>query len=84
MMNTLYITNDCPGCDRVIDFLKSGRIDIAIVNVSDPGKQFLKPGVVIFPALLTNNRLVAYGDDIIKKLSTSIKESGIVNGNQTK
>ena len=83
-MYTLYITNNCPACDRVIDFLKSGMIDIAMVNISDPGKERPKLSVSVFPALLKNNRLIAYGDDIIKKLSPDAEQGLVINENQIK
>ena len=83
-MYTLYITNDCPACDRVIDSLKSGTIDIAIVNISDPGKERPKLGVSVFPALFKINRLIAYGDDIIKKLSPDAEQGLVIKENQIK
>lgn len=76
MKFTLYITKDCPACDRVIEFLGPRRTNIAIVNISDPGVESTEPIVSIFPALVGNDRLLAYGDDIIKRLSHPINENG--------
>lgn len=63
----LYISNDCPACDRVMEFVTQNNIDHELINISDPGKNPVE-GVMIYPALLNGDKLLAYGDDIIRCL----------------
>lgn len=60
----LYITNDCPACERVLEYIVNRNIQHELINISDPGKNPVD-GVLVYPALFSNNSLKAYGDDII-------------------
>ena len=73
MTYTLYISNDCPACDRVMDYVNQNNIQHNLVNVQDPGKDPVE-GVLIYPALFHNDALQAYGDDIIAWLQ-NLKKS---------
>jgi len=64
MSYTIYISDDCPACDRVLEYVAKHSIPHELINVSNPGKNPVK-GVVIYPALFGTNSLLAYGDDII-------------------
>lgn len=69
MNYTVYINNNCTGCERVIDFLKKQHIPCEIINIEkDNNKRPLKNGFMVYPALYSGENLVAYGDDIIQKL----------------
>ena len=67
MSYTLYVTDNCPACDRVREYLISRDIQFELINIGDPGANPVE-GVLIYPALLCNNALHAYGDDIISWL----------------
>ena len=64
MSYTLYVSDDCPACNRVQEFMDDRQIYYTLINVNEPGKNPVE-GVVIYPALLQDKVLMAYGDDII-------------------
>ena len=66
MKYTVYISNHCIVCDKVLKFLEKEKIDCKVVNVE---KDNITPPVnlLVFPALFLGKRLVAYGEDIIGK-----------------
>ncbi len=61
-MYSVYTIPDCRSCDKIIDYIQSNQIDCRVINYHDE-----KPNlpIFIFPALFYNDRLIAYGDDII-------------------
>ena len=65
----LFIKDDCNSCNKIIAFIKENQIDCDIFNIDyDDEPNHIK----IVPALFQQNRLLAYGIDIItilKKLS---------------
>lgn len=73
MSYKLHISNDCPACGRVLEYIMENDIQHELVNVSDPDKNPVE-GVLIYPALFTNNNLQAYGDDIITWLRKAVNE----------
>jgi len=71
-MFQVYTVSDCDSCDRVIVYLETNGIDCKIVKCEDE-----KPNlpILVFPALFYNDRLIAYGDDIITYFN-NIKANG--------
>ena len=70
MSYKIYIANDCPACDRVLEYVTQNEVEHELVNVNDPGKEPVA-GVLIYPALFAEDSLQAYGDDIITWLENS-------------
>jgi len=64
---SLYITKNCPTCAKVVESIRSGNYDCAIINVSEDQQEPPVP-LFIFPALFRGNNLVAYGEKIIQSL----------------
>ena len=68
MSYTVYISNDCTSCERVMEFLKKHKIPCEIINVGKDNKRPQLNGFIIYPALFSGQKLLAYGDDIMLKL----------------
>ena len=68
MKACVYICHDCPTCERVVSFIKSNDLSCQIINVQDEKPKIQR--LQIFPALFIDERLVAYGDDILDKLTS--------------
>lgn len=66
MTKFVYICYGCPSCVRVVDYIENNEIECDIINVQDEKPEI--PGIQIFPALFIDKKLLAYGDDIIKRL----------------
>ena len=64
---TLYVGNTCSCCDKVEDYIKQYNLDIKVVNI-DNEDCHLPFQLIIVPALLNGDELVAYGPDILKHL----------------
>ena len=65
-MTCVYICFNCPTCDRVVNHLKQEHPEVKIVNVQVERPKI--PRIAIFPAMFIDQKLVAYGDDIIARL----------------
>jgi glutaredoxin 2 len=66
---TVYISNHCPGCVRVLNYLKEQDVSCKIFNI-DKEEKDPPVNVFILPALMNDKDLVAYGDkNIIDALS---------------
>lgn len=61
----LYTSNDFDLCRTVVDYLQRKHIDCLIINVDDEGDTPPLP-VAMYPAMLHNDKLCAYGLDIIE------------------
>ena len=66
MKRTIYICDDCPACDKVTSYIGQLEIQVDIVNINEGGSQ--APFISIFPAYFENDKLMAYGEDIVKRL----------------
>ncbi|PIQ16912.1 MAG: hypothetical protein COW67_00680 [Flavobacteriales bacterium CG18_big_fil_WC_8_21_14_2_50_32_9] len=67
---TLFIGNNCLGCKQILDKLKKLNINITVVNIHDENPNLPFP-LMIVPALIKDDRLIAYGIDIVKYLKTN-------------
>lgn len=65
MTYTLYTSNHCESCEHVLNYLKEHKILHTVTNIDTDEKE-LPVNVFIVPALLLNDKLLAYGTDIIK------------------
>lgn len=63
MSFTLYIANYCPGCVKVKDFITANNVTCKIINLDETPVETPIP-IMIFPALVKGNKLIAYGSDI--------------------
>ena len=61
----LYVSNHCVQCDNVIDYLQRKSIDCLIINVDDEGDNHPEK-VFVYPVLFNQDKLTAYGLDIIE------------------
>ena len=68
MSYTIYVSDHCTDCVKVIDYMTSSTLDCQVVNV-DQSKDTLPVNIFIVPALTNGERLLAYGEqDIIRVL----------------
>lgn len=65
---TLYVNNHCPSCKVVAEYIKRNALACDVVNI-DLSEQEPPLDLMVFPALFQNSRLLAYGEDIITRLS---------------
>ncbi len=63
MKYTLYITDHCTSCRKVLTYLKTTPVEFAAINLDAPGQEW-PDRVMIVPALVQENRLLAVGPDI--------------------
>ena len=64
MRYTLYITDHCTSCNRVLQFMQASRVSFDAVNLDDPGQNWPEK-IMIVPALTgRDQRLLAVGPDI--------------------
>lgn len=64
---TLYVGNNCSSCNNIKQYLKDKHINIHSINI-DTDKYQLPFSLMITPALVLNEKIVAYGADIINCL----------------
>ena len=62
----IYLASDCHECEEIKSYLNDNNIVISTPIISE--EEWLKKGIFVFPALVKNNNIVAYGSDIIKFL----------------
>jgi len=62
---TLYLANNCHQCSEVLDYVQRKKIDCLVINVDDEGDS-TPVKVFIYPVLFQNDKLLAYGYDIIE------------------
>ncbi|MGD1847770.1 MAG: hypothetical protein ACFB10_20450 [Salibacteraceae bacterium] len=64
----MYISNHCPSCKVVAEYINTNSLACKVVNV-DSQSESPPVDLWVFPALFEDKRLLAYGDDIIIRLS---------------
>ncbi|HCQ30231.1 MAG TPA: hypothetical protein DIU39_08100 [Flavobacteriales bacterium] len=65
----IYIRNNCISCQRVAQYIAQNNIRIKLINIDLEDNFSLPINLMIFPALLLGNKIIAYGDDIIRKIN---------------
>lgn len=65
MKYSVYISNHCEGCEQVLDYLKEHHIQHSVKNI-DTDEASPSVNVFIVPALFLNDKLLAYGPDIVR------------------
>ncbi len=64
----LYVSNNCGGCRKVLMLLNQENISVKTINVDHENYTLPFP-LLVFPALIKNEKLVGYGaKDIIAHL----------------
>lgn len=63
----LYICDNCESCERVVNFINDHNIKCEIINLDR--QQDEQSDVVVFPALYDERSLLAYGEQILVKLT---------------
>ncbi len=63
----LYTATVCTGCDRVRKYLIDHDFSIEEINIDLSDRRPPFP-IIIVPALIMDDKLLAYGDDIITEL----------------
>ncbi len=65
----LFVSSGCSDCDKILAFIKSNQINILTTN-TDMDEYQLPFSLMIFPALVLNNKLISYGyEDIATQLT---------------
>ncbi|RMG83009.1 MAG: hypothetical protein D6707_01730 [Bacteroidetes bacterium] len=72
-MQKVYIHNCCYACEQIVAYIHERKIPCEIINLSETNENPPFP-ILIFPALTINDRLVAYGLDIKKRLNPRNKK----------
>lgn len=76
MSYTLYICNHCKGCEKVIAFLRTNNITLKEINI-DTDKIDVPIALLVIPALFKENKIIAYGADIIEHLNNGTKDNKV-------
>ncbi len=65
MSYRIYIGEGCHDCEKVLAWVKDQNIPVSIVDTDQPGDE--QPPFAVFarPALFENDKLLAYGMDIV-------------------
>lgn len=71
----LFISNNCRGCEQVLEKLTLLNINISVVNVSTEEVN-LPFSLMITPALIKDDKLVGYGPDIVNYLKRNYLNKG--------
>ncbi|MBL4652061.1 MAG: hypothetical protein JKY53_04225 [Flavobacteriales bacterium] len=64
----IYIAPNCHECDKVLEFVKEKNIQVQIRNL-ETQKDRIEQQILIYPALCNNDKVIAYGTDILRYLT---------------
>ena len=64
--HVIYLAPDCHECEELTAFIKDNNLEVSTQLLSK--EEWIEKGVFIFPSLVKNNEVIAYGGDIIKFL----------------
>lgn len=67
----LFIVSYCPSCNQVEKLIATNRLRCKIVNVDEEQEKLPFP-IMIYPALIKGDKLMAYGNDIGSYLEKTI------------
>jgi len=62
----IYLAPDCHECEELIVYINKNEIEINTQLLTK--EEWTEKGIFIFPSLVKNNEVIAYGSDIIKFL----------------
>ena len=60
---TLYVDNNCSSCKKIQRYINENNIPVNTVNIDEETYE-LPFAIMIIPALVKENKLIAYGPDI--------------------
>lgn len=60
---TLYVDNNCSSCKKIQQYISENNILVKTVNIDNENYD-LPFTIMIIPALVKENKLLAYGPDI--------------------
>jgi len=60
---TLYVDNNCSSCKKIQQYINENNIPVNTVNIDEENYD-LPFTIMIIPALVKENKLLAYGPDI--------------------
>lgn len=60
---TLYVDDSCSSCKKIRQYINENNIPINTINI-DQDSYDLPFAIMIIPALVKENKLLAYGPDI--------------------
>lgn len=66
---TLFVDTNCTSCKKIQQFINEHNINVNTINIDEESYN-LPFSLMIIPALVNNNKLLAYGPDITKILET--------------
>lgn len=69
---TFYVDNNCNRCKKVQQFITENNLSINTINIDEEDYDLPFP-IMIIPALVDGEKLLAYGPDITPYLSKLIR-----------
>lgn len=60
---TLFVDTNCTSCKKIQLFINEHNINVNTINIDEEDYE-LSFSLMIIPALVSNNKLLAYGPDI--------------------
>ena len=69
---TLYVDNNCSSCKKIQQYISENNIPVKTVNIDEENYD-LPFTIMIIPALVKENKLLAYGPDITAILDRARK-----------
>lgn len=73
MSYTLYVAEDCHDCGSVMDTYQNLNLDFRVINWDLEPHGDAPVELYAFPALFQEQRLIAYGIDIIEVLNRTFR-----------
>jgi hypothetical protein len=71
MPYTIYVSDHCSDCVKVINYIRTSSLDCEVINVAQ-AVGIMPVHIFIVPALTQGEKLLAYGEqDILKILNQS-------------
>lgn len=64
----LYVTHNCPGCDRVLKLLPECKQAVTVIHLDEGMDPRAPENLMVVPALYVGSEMVALGADIIRYL----------------
>jgi glutaredoxin len=79
MMLILYVTQNCPNCPKVKQYLISKNISFDVKDAEKCYKECFEYGIQSIPSVRLGNDVLPIGNDL-KKLSAWLRKRGLMGG----